>query len=215
MERAGWCIYGTMVIVALCGWWLIQPVSTRFDVIENGRRAIKDGQVKVKRGLVKLKEPFEKERMENEIYEAVGFLRNVAATESGGHTGSDIVLQQLIQNGGGLAPVYVRILGLFRLNKKDEAEEYFCQATKGHSSADFVRALIQWDEVEPSALCASLCAYQKSLKEKRGTVRRKRDEIISDVLYLPVVVNILVVFLNFIFFAYFIEQKEQLQNIFM
>jgi hypothetical protein len=37
---------------------------------------------------------------------------------------------------------------------------------------------------------------------------------ISDLIYLPVVVNKLVIFINFIYVAYFIDQKEMLENVF-
>jgi hypothetical protein len=52
------------------------------------------------------------------------------------------------------------------------------------------------------------------MKEMRLTARKKKDELVSDLIYLPVVANILIVFLNFIFVAYFVEQKDMLAGLF-
>ena len=57
----------------------------------------------------------------------------------------------------------------------------------------------------------TLLSYEKTMKAVRVTEQKKRDEIISDLIYFPVVLNILVIFINFIYIAYFIDQKEMLQ----
>jgi hypothetical protein len=49
------------------------------------------------------------------------------------------------------------------------------------------------------------------MKAARLTEQKKKDEMISDMVYFPVVVNILVIFVNFIYVAYFLDQKEMLQ----
>jgi hypothetical protein len=48
------------------------------------------------------------------------------------------------------------------------------------------------------------------MNEVSLTLRKKRDETISDLIYLPVVVNLMIVFINFIYVAYFLDQKEML-----
>jgi uncharacterized protein YneF (UPF0154 family) len=42
------------------------------------------------------------------------------------------------------------------------------------------------------------------------TVQKRRDETVSDLIYLPVVINVMLVFINFIYVGYFIDQKEML-----
>ena len=48
----------------------------------------------------------------------------------------------------------------------------------------------------------------------RYTKIRRRDELISDLVYFPVVLNCVVVLLNFLYVAYFLQQKEILSLFF-
>jgi hypothetical protein len=127
---------------------------------------------------------------------------------------ADLVIQRLSENRGMLQPVYLKTLRLLRMNRRAEAEKCFAEAVGGRGR-DFVRILIQWDEIEPKELASTLISYQKSLKESRITAKKKKDEMISDLIYVPVVVNVMVIFMNFIYVAYFVEQKEMFSRMFM
>ncbi|MDD3169457.1 MAG: hypothetical protein PHC91_08380 [Eubacteriales bacterium] len=65
--------------------------------------------------------------------------------------------------------------------------------------------------VEPRELLETLLSYEKSMKAVRLTDQKRKDEVISDLIYFPVVINILVIFINFIYVAYFLDQREMLQ----
>jgi hypothetical protein len=75
-------------------------------------------------------------------------------------------------------------------------------------SRDFGRLLIQLDEISPRELEETLLSYRKNIREVKATRQKLQDEMMSDLLYLPVVINVLMIFVNFIYVAYFIEQKE-------
>jgi hypothetical protein len=156
----------------------------------------------------------QKERKNREIYEAISFLRNVTAVGMSGRMSADLALQRLAENKGVLQPAYAKTLGLLRLNKREEAVKKFEEAVGDGLGIDFIRVVLQWDDIDPQELTASLISYQKSLKEMRVTERRKKDELLSDLIYIPVVVNILLIFVNFIFIAYFAEQRDMLRDLF-
>jgi hypothetical protein len=155
-----------------------------------------------------------RERKEREIYEAISFLRNIISVNLSGGTSSDMLLERLARNKGALRPAYARTLNLLRMNKRAEAERCFVKAVGGGLARDFIRVVLQWDRVAPQELAESLISYQKSLKEMRLTARKRKDELISDLVYIPVVVNVMVIFLNFIYMAYFVGQKEMFSNFF-
>jgi len=52
------------------------------------------------------------------------------------------------------------------------------------------------------------------MREKRTTELMRKTETMSDLVYLPVVAGVLAVFMNFVYTAYFIEQKDMLMQIF-
>ena len=149
--------------------------------------------------------------MDKEILEAIAFLRNLATLDRGKTSSSDYIIERLSEHNGILQPVYVKMLSLLRMNQPKAAAEYFAQKVGTTAGRDFAGLLIQWDHLDPTGLLETLLSYEKSIKAVRVTYQKKRDEIVSELIYFPVVVNILVIFINFIYVAYFIDQKELLQ----
>ena len=43
---------------------------------------------------------------------------------------------------------------------------------------------------------------------------RRQDEIISNLIYIPVVINVILIFIDFLCVSFFIEQREMLNNLF-
>lgn len=151
-----------------------------------------------------------KQKMDMEIYEAISFLRNITAIGKGNSASADTIIEQLAQHRGLLSPVYNKMLRYLRQNQKEAAIQYFSDAVGTEISKDFARLLIQWDEIDPGQLMETLLSHQKNIKEVRITIQKRRDEIVSDIIYLPVVTNVMLVFINFIYVGYFIDQKEML-----
>ncbi len=151
-----------------------------------------------------------KDRVDMEIYEAISFLRNITVMGKGGTLSADTLLEQLILHKGKLSKTYGQTLRLLRQNRKEEAIDYFSQAVATDISKDFARLLIQWDEIDPKQLLETLLSHQKNIREARLTAQKRRDETVSDLIYLPVVVNVMLVFINFIYVGYFIDQREML-----
>lgn len=150
-------------------------------------------------------------KMDREIFESITFLRNLASIERGKSSSADSVIEKLSENNGLLQPVFIKMLNLLRINQPKEAAALFSQKVGTAAGKDFANLLIQWDRMEPSELSETLLSYEKNMKAVRLTEQKKRDEIVSDLIYFPVVVNIIVIFINFIYVAYFIDQKDMLQ----
>jgi hypothetical protein len=154
---------------------------------------------------------YREKKMDREIFESITFLRNLASIEKGRSSSTDYVIEQLSEHNGLLQPVFIKMLNLLRVNKPKEAAALFAQKAGTPAGRDFAGLLIQWDRLEPGELLETLLSYEKSMKAVRLTDQKKRDEVVSDLIYFPVVVNILVIFINFIYVAYFLDQKEMLQ----
>jgi len=153
------------------------------------------------------------EKVDEEIYESISFLRNITALGKGRKVGADFIIEQLSLRNGVLQPVYVRMLGFLRLGNKEEAIEFFANEAPTAIGKEFGGLLLQWDDMDPIELTEILISHQKNIKEVKMTIRKKRDEMISDLIYAPVVVNVFLVFINFIYVAYFMEQHELLRTL--
>jgi hypothetical protein len=207
-------VYAACFLAVCAARWLTLPVRSRLAVLDRGRDGARRAGTRLRLRIGALREHMQKERKDREIYEAISFLRNVTAVGMSASMSADLALQRLAEHRGLLQPAYVKTLGLLRLNKREEAVKKFQEAVGDGLGLDFIRVVLQWDDIDPRELTASLVSYQKSLKEMRVTERRKRDELLSDLIYIPVVVNILLIFVNFIFIAYFAEQRDMLRDLF-
>lgn len=154
------------------------------------------------------------ESQEREIYEGISYLRNLICIGSEYRINGDYVLEELASLGGVLEKCYIRMLHYLRSNEKERALEYFVKAVFSDFASDYGKLLLQWDESEPESLLETLQLYQCGIREKQVTSRKKQDEIISDLVYLPVVVNVMVVLVNFVYVAYFLDQKQMLLTMF-
>jgi hypothetical protein len=154
---------------------------------------------------------YREKKMDREIFESITFLRNLASIEKGRSSSTDFIIEQLSEHNGLLQPIFIKMLNLLRVNKPKEAANLFAQKVGTTAGRDFAGLLIQWDRLEPGELLETLLSYEKSMKAVRLTDQKRRDEIVSDLIYFPVVLNILIIFINFIYVAYFLDQKEMLQ----
>lgn len=151
---------------------------------------------------------------DKEIYEGISFLRNIISIDRGKQVSTDFIIEQLSQREGALQSIYIKMLSLLRVNKKKEAQRTMADSLDTPIGKEFAGLLLRWDEINPLELSEILLSHQKSIKEIRMTEQRRKDEIISDFLYFPVVFNVILIFINFIYVGYFINQKEVLQMLF-
>jgi hypothetical protein len=147
-------------------------------------------------------------RADDEICEAISYLRNLISLGQGKVISADAVIEQLADQKGILSPCYGDLLRLFRQNQKDEAVKAFKEGSGSSRGGDFARILMQWDELDPTRLIDTLLSHRHSIMEIRTTARKRRDEILSDIIFFPVVINVMLVFINFIYVGYFIDQQN-------
>lgn len=208
-------IYYSTIIVALTGMMLLLQERYRAQLIRAKRWRVKLNTTDYSRfpPFRYVSDALERSRLDKvdvEIYEAISFLRNITIVGKGGTLSADSVLEQLMLHRGRLSSIYGKTLRLLRQNQEEEAITYFSQSAGTAISKDFARLLIQWDEIDPKQVLETLLSHQKSIREARLTVQKRQDETVSDLIYLPVVINVMLVFINFIYVGYFIDQREML-----
>jgi len=167
-------------------------------------------KMKVREWLKKRKE----EKIDKEIYESISFLRNLIALGGGRRVGADYITELLSHREGVLQSVYIRMLRFLRLGKLEEAVKAFSEEAATPIGAEFGGLILKWDTLDPIELTEILISYQKNIKEVRSTAQRKQDEMISEFIYFPVVLNIFIIFINFIVVGYFMEQKHMFNMLF-
>ena len=162
----------------------------------------------------KLKSMGKSDAMQRELSEGLAYVKNIVVLGRGKNVSSELLLTELADISRELSPVYLEMASCMHLNDKEKAEGLLEAAVPGSLSADIARLLTGWEDIDPDELLSTVELYQTSLREERSTKQLKKDELISDMIYFQVVINCMVVLLNFIYVGYFIEQREALKFLF-
>lgn len=149
-------------------------------------------------------------KVKKEIAEGTAIMRNRIASCDGERLTTDVMLEELFFEADILRYPYSRMLSLIRTEERGRAIEEFTELTGNRDSKEYARMIVMLDEMHPKDVYESVVSFQKTLTEEKITDIRKRDETISDILYLPVVANLLLIFFNFLYVAYFTQQKEMM-----
>ncbi|MBE6037262.1 MAG: hypothetical protein E7223_06610 [Clostridiales bacterium] len=221
-----WWVYGGCMVLASCGVLLLQRPGEWYLQKLREQTSRLQKRIAQQKGIpfreaVALPKPLQRfwnkadpfagrrqEKRDLELAEVIAFLRNLTASGREHLPGLDSLLEELAGRGGVLAPGFAAMLQLVRQNQMGEALEAFALHAGEKEGKDLGRLLLEWDRIGPEELSETLLSYQKHLKEVRFTLQKKRDELLSDLLYLPVVCNVLLVFFNFVYVGCFLEQKE-------
>ena len=163
--------------------------------------------------LLRLKKTKRGEVVQKELYSALSVLRNYASAE-GGTVTTDFILEQFTLQDGVLKGAFSGALRLLRTGRRGDAADYFAAAAGVPLARDFILLVLDWDAVPPQKLRQAVISFQNAIKETRTTELIRKTETMSDLVYLPVVAGVLVVFVNFIYVVYFAEQRELLAELF-
>jgi len=151
-----------------------------------------------------------KEKLIDELAQSLAYTRNIAILGGRGRIGAQDLLSELAAQAKLLRPVFRDMAHSLNLNDKARAQEALYSVIREGYAKDVGTFLSSWEDIDPNALIQTIEVYRSMLLEDRITRIKRRDEMISDLVYLPVVLNCIVVLLNFLYVAYFLEQKEVL-----
>ena len=155
----------------------------------------------------KLKAKLLKDAVTREIYESLGYIKNIAILGRSSGYGAQVLLAELADISVRLKPVYEEMARYLSTGDKEKAKICFSESTGTGISQGFGELLAGWDEVDPKDVLETLQSYIDILREERITMQKRKNEILSDLIYFPVVVNCMLVLLDFIYVAFFAGQQ--------
>ena len=151
-----------------------------------------------------------REMLLGELSESLAYVKNLVVLGRGGSVSAELLLTELAETSRGLSPAFTDMAHYMHMNERSRAESALDRAIPGSYARDVGIFLAGWEDIAPADLLPNVEMFQAALREDRLTRQKKRDELISDLIYLPVVANCMTVLLNFIYIAYFIPQRESM-----
>lgn len=200
---------GCFLILHKQGWDLSERAK---KYQSEAQRAIANGNLS--KGIKRLLKNRQHALMEQELSDCLAYIKNIVILGRGKSMSAQLLLEELAGISDALSPIFLRMAHCMHLCENQRAEQLFCTAFQNNFSKEIAHLLVEWERIPSEKLLGTIAAYRSVLLENRQSKQKKRDEIVSDIIYFPVVINSMAVLLNFIYVAYFLEQREALMNIF-
>ena len=155
-----------------------------------------------------------REAMQRDLAESLSYVKNLVVIGRGENMSAQLLLEELSELSKDLGPVFLSMARSIQMFDKETAARQLFEALPFSYAKDIGEFLAGWEDIPPSDLLNTVEVYRSALREDRLTRQKRRDETISDLVYFPVVVNSMVVLLNLIYVAYFLQQKDALSVLF-
>ena len=155
-----------------------------------------------------------REAMQRDLAESLSYIKNLVVIGRGENMSAQLLLEELSELSKDLGPVFLSMARCVQLFDKQTAAQQLYDALPFSYAKDIGEFLAGWEDVPPADLLNTVEVYRSALREDRLTKQKRRDEMVSDLVYFPVVVNAMAVLMNFIYVAYFLQQREALSVLF-
>lgn len=151
-----------------------------------------------------------KGKIENELIECISIIKNLCESGEERKLTSEYAISYLADNMEFSQNAFFRMLEKIRLGQMKEAEKIFIKETRTKLSKDIAHILVRLDELKLEEIKVMLEARLEYAENVKKTKAIRKAELISDFVYFPIVMTVMMVLINFMVIAYYAPQKEQL-----
>jgi len=139
-----------------------------------------------------------REASNREIYRTISELINLFTIKGEVILGSNYVLEEVVKNAKVTKPVYLKMLSIWNMNRREEAANYFSKAIGTKEARDLAGVFLKLDYLNPAELKGQLLNYYNNIKTERITARERVNERNGNLIYILAIVSAVVVLLNFL-----------------
>jgi len=133
-----------------------------------------------------------------EIYRTVSLLINLFTIKGEEVLGSNYILEEIVKTVKVTKPIYLKMLSLWNMNRREEAAGYFSTAIGTKEARDLAGVFLKLDHLRPAELKNQLINYQNNIKTERITARERINERNGNLIYILAIISAVVVLLNFL-----------------
>jgi len=154
-----------------------------------------------------------KEDIEHEIYNSISQLKNIIITQEDRPLSSIYILEMIIKFANKSKNIFAKTLSFLQEGNAEGATEYFKNSVDNKSVNDLANMIIKLDYLNPLELREQLTGMQTYIRQERMTQRLKEQELISNIIFIPVIANIIVILMNFIIITIWMDSLYNMLNI--
>ncbi|QUI21262.1 hypothetical protein HZI73_02730 [Vallitalea pronyensis] len=149
-----------------------------------------------------------------EIYRILIQLKNIAVTQQEKPYSADYVINQLIKFADTTKNGFIQFLMYYNTGREEEAYEGFLRHIPTKMGSEVAAILLKLDKLQPMEMVEQINMVKERIRENHITQKHKKQNQISDLIYLPIIAPVFILFLNFIMICVWIPQIESINQIF-
>ena len=161
-----------------------------------------------------IKKERQKAVLDQELLQALAYIRNNVILGNASGISSEILMQELAEISDKLKPAFQSMGQYLHVCDKEKAANVLFEYFGDGFSKDLGRVLAGWEDIPSEDLLGTIDIYVDSLREENLERKAQNNEIVSDIIYFPVVMNAMLVMFDFVYVAYFIEQQKLFEQMF-
>lgn len=155
----------------------------------------------------------ETKKKDHELMEALSILKNLMVQQKDNPLGADYIIEYLAQDAKLTKAAYLHFLSKLRLGQLEEATMAFSEEINTALGKDVAHLFSQLDRLNPAEMEEAVVSRQRHIRELKTTEEKNKDQLKSDLIYAPVVITVLAIFMNFIVVVFWVGQADTLSQI--
>lgn len=153
-----------------------------------------------------------KSKKDDELYKVIAQLKNFAIAQKDKPWSGEFIIRHIMRFTTITKPVFSQTLALWRLGREKEAASFLADAFDTRLGKEFSNIIIKLDSINPAELTDQLTLLQEHIDEEKMTKRLKRQELISNLIFMPVAAAALIIILNFVVIVIWLDSIQTLIN---
>lgn len=152
-------------------------------------------------------------KMDDELYKSLSQLKNLVIVQEDNPMSGDFLFEQLIRFTKKTKKIFIKTLSMIREGNEEGAITFFKLATGTKLGQDFANILSKLDKINPAELKEHLILIQASIRDEKITQKLRIQEMASNLIFLPIIGASIVVLLNFVIIAVWLDSLNNMFNL--
>ncbi len=140
---------------------------------------------------------------EEELYSSMSLLQNLITQHEHRPVGALYLIEFLKRDSTLTKLAYNRMIAKLQMNDRQGAIDAFSDTVGSPNAREFAKLLVNLDDVPPAQMRESLISRQDFMEQTSLTKAKKRAELGSDIMYIPILLTVMLIVVNMIYLCYF------------
>lgn len=156
---------------------------------------------------------YNQRKKDKELYKALLQLKNLVIVQKDSPMSGEFLVEHLTKFTKVTKHTFSKTLAIMREGSNADAADYFKAGIGTKLGIEFANILTKLDELNPSELEEQLILIQSSVSDERVTEKMKQQDMISNLIFIPIVATAIVILLNFVIITVWLDSFHRMLDL--